>query len=103
MVLEIIEATLEARVIHLLLEMYPATVEDIRRELKARQDLLDRTLAGMVANGIVELEPLPDRTYVRLIRFDFAFVGRNVSQRKRVKHHGRPPSERKDYDGPMFG
>ena len=103
MVLEVLEDTLESRIIHLLLEMYPATTEDIERELKVKRALVDRTLRGMVSRGIVEVEPLPGRTFVRLLRYDFAFVGRKVSQRKRVKHHGKKPDKPKEYDGPMFG
>jgi len=103
MVLEMQEGTLEARIVHLLLEMYPVTAADLKRELRARPALLDRTLKGLALRGVVELESLPDRTYVRLLRFDFAFVGRKESQRRRVKHHGRPPRKPKEYEGPMFG
>ena len=103
MVVEVLDGTLEARIIHLLLEMYPATTKDLERELKVKATLLDRTLKGMVSRGLVELEPLPDRTYVRLLRYDFQFEGTKVSQRKRVRHHGKKPEEPKDYEGPMFG
>lgn len=103
MVLEMVEGTLESRVVHLLIEMYPVTVNDLARELKVRPALLDRTLKGLVSRGIVELEPLPGRTYVRLLRGDFAFVGRKASQRRRVKHRGGKREKPKDYEGPMFG
>jgi len=100
---ELLEGTLEARIVHLLLEMYPVTVEDLRRELRARADLLARTLTTMEKRGLVELEPLPDRTYVRLARMDFSFIGRKVTQQRRVKHSGKRPEKAKDYEGPMFG
>ena len=103
MVVEVLEGSLESRVIHLLLEMYPVTAADLGRELKVRPTLLDRTLRALALRGVVEFEPLPDRTYVRLLRFDFEFVGRKESQRKRVKHTGRRPEKPKDYEGPMFG
>jgi len=83
-------------------ELYPATTEDLARELKVRRDLLDRTLRSLIARGVIEVEPLPDRTYVRLLRSDFSFVGRKVSQRRRVKHHGKKTPKATDYDGPMF-
>ena len=101
--MEILDGTLEARIVHVLLEMYPVTVEDLRRELSARKDVLERTLAVMARRGLVELERLPDRTYIRLARMDFTFVGRKETQRKRVKHSGRKPGKPKDYEGPMFG
>jgi len=103
MVLVLEEGTLEARIVRLLTEMYPCTVRDLERELHARSDLLDRALKGLATRGIVEIDALPGRTYVRLLRSDFSFVGRKVSQRKRVKHHGRKPEKPKDYEGPMFG
>ncbi len=102
MVVEVLEGTLESRVIHLLLEMYPATVADIKRELKVRPGLLERTLKALATRGIVELDPLPGRTFVRLLRADFSFVGRKESQRRRVKHHGKKAPKPKDYEGPMF-
>ena len=103
MVIVVEEGTIESRILHLLMEMYPATVRDVERELKVRPDRLDRALKGLALRGIVELDPLPGRTYVRLLRSDFSFVGRKESQRKRVKHHGRKPGTPKDYEGPMFG
>ena len=102
-VLEILEGTLESRIIHVLLEMYPATTRDLERELKVKSTLLDRTLKAMRSRGIIEVEPLPDRTFVRLLRSDFRFVGRKESQRKRVKQHGGKREKPKEYDGPMFG
>jgi len=103
MTLEVLEGTLESQIIHLLLEMYPATTRDLQRELKVKPALIGRALKGMASRGLVEVEPLPDRTYVRLLRYDFRFVGTKVSQRKRVRHHGKKPEEPKDYEGPMFG
>ena|SRR2546428_3943906 len=103
MVVEVREGTLESRIIHLLLEMYPATTKDLERELKVKPTLLNRTLKAMTSRGLVEVEPLPDRTYVRLLRYDFQFVGTKVSQRKRVRHRGKKPEAPKDYEGPMFG
>ena len=102
MVLQVIEGTLESRIIHLLLEMYPTTVHDLEREMKVKPSLLARTLKGMATRGIVELEPLSDRTFVRLARYDFSFVGPKRSQRKRGKARGKGPGKPKDYEGPMF-
>jgi len=102
-VIQVVEGSVESRIIRLLLEMYPVTLRDLERELRLHDDVLQRSLKALIARGIVEVEPLPDRTYVRLLRSDFSFVGRKESQRKRVKHHGRKPGTPKDYEGPMFG
>src|SRR3972149_941013 len=59
MVIVVEEGTIESRILHLLMEMYPATVRDVERELKVRPDRLDRALKGLALRGIVELDPLP--------------------------------------------
>ena len=51
--------------------------------------------------GIVRLEPLPDKTYIRLIRQDFSFVGKK-RQRKFIKHSKGKRQKSKDYDGIMY-
>ena len=43
------------------------------------------------------------KTYVDLRRFDFSFVGRQVTQRRRLKRSGMKPGKPKEYEGPMFG
>ncbi len=103
MVIQVIEGSVESRILRLLLEMYPVTVRDLERELRLHDDVLQRSLKGLISRGIVEVEPLPDRTYVRLLRRDFAFSGLKPSQRRRVRHHGGKSEKTKDYDGPMFG
>ena len=52
--------------------------------------------------GIVQLEPLCDKTYIRLSRNDFSFVGKK-RQRKFIKHHsGKKKQEQEDYEGIMY-
>ncbi|MDG6221564.1 MAG: hypothetical protein QCI38_08995, partial [Candidatus Thermoplasmatota archaeon] len=48
--------------------------------------MLQREIARLVSKGYVQLEPLPDKTYVRLLRLDFSFVGRNETQKRSLKH-----------------
>ncbi|UCE91937.1 MAG: MarR family transcriptional regulator [Methanobacteriota archaeon] len=60
-------SALEIRIVKFLGENYPVTVDDIRRGLSVRRDTLARALKSLVTKGIVELEPLPDKTYVRLL------------------------------------
>lgn len=103
MVVQIVEGTVESKILHVLLEMYPVTVRDLERELNLRGDVLERTLKALSARGIIEVEPLPDRTFVRLLRRDFSFSGLKPSQRRRVRQHGAKAETPKDYEGPMFG
>jgi len=102
-VIQIVDGTVESKILRLLLEMYPVTVRDLERELNLRGDVIQRSLKALAARGVVEVEPLPDRTYVRLLRRDFSFSGLKPSQRRRVRHHGGKSEKLKDYDGPMFG
>jgi len=95
-------STLEGRILKLLLEKYPATVADLEFALRIPAERLQRTLKALQSRGIVEVETVGEKTYVRLLRTDFSFVGRQVTQRRRVKRTGRT-SETKDYEGPMFG
>jgi hypothetical protein len=46
-------------------ERYPVTVEELRRALRLRPTAFDMALRGLVMKGMVQLEPLEDKTYVR--------------------------------------
>jgi DNA-binding transcriptional ArsR family regulator len=102
MPIEIESDSLEARVIRILLETYPVTLSDLKWQLKVSPDILTRTLKALQSRGILELEELPDQTFIRLLRTDFSFVGRKATQRKRYKHKGKK-SEKEEYEGMMFG
>ncbi len=100
--IEITSGTLEERIIKLLQKTYPITVEDIKKELHISKDIALRTLKKFQMKGIVKLEPLPDKTYVRLMRHDFSFIGKK-RQRKFIKHRsGAKKKEPNEYDGTMF-
>jgi DNA-binding transcriptional ArsR family regulator len=102
MPVEIDSDSLEARILRILIKTYPVTTSDLRWELKISPNILERTLKALQSRGIVELEELPDKTFIRLIRRDISFVGRKATQRKRVKRKGKRP-EKKEYDGMMYG
>jgi len=99
--IEIITGTLEERVIKLLLKTYPITVFDIGEKLHLSKSTVMRELKKFQIKGVVRLEPLPDKIYVRLLRRDFSFIGK--PQRKFAKHHFKvKKQEPKDYDGMMY-
>ncbi len=102
MPIEIESDSLEARLLRVLLKTYPITTANLKWELKVSSGILERTLKGLQSRGIIELEVLPDKTFVRLLRSDISFVGRKATQRKRFKHKGKR-SGKQDYDGMMFG
>ena len=100
--IEIVKGTLEEQVIRLLQKKYPITIEDVERELHHSRAMVERILQKLQVKGIVRLEPLPDRTYIRLLRNDFRFVGIQ-RQRKFLKHSTEGKKQKsKEYDGIMF-
>ena len=99
--IEIITGTLEERIIKLLLKTYPITVSDIGGKLHLSKSTVMRVLKKFQIKGVVRLDPLPDKIYVRLLRRDFSFIGK--PQRKFIKHHSVvKKQESKDYDGMMY-
>ncbi len=76
----------ETRVLKVLRDWYPITIEELRDELRMRPDTLDRTLRSMVVKGVVALEPLSDKTYVRLLMSDVSIA----SKGKRPKTGDEP-------------
>ncbi len=96
--IEIERGSLEARIIEVLLEVYPITITGLRKELSLSELRAKTALKRLQTRGIIALEPLPDTTYIRLLRRDFHFIGRKATQRKPIKRSGGK-KEGKDYDG----
>jgi hypothetical protein len=80
--IEITAGTLEEQIIALLQKTYPITISDIVRRLHVPRERVEWVLHKFQVKGIVKLEPLPDKTYIRLLRNDFHFIG--------GKHHRKP-------------
>ena len=58
---------LEARIVAVLTRRYPITTDELGEELSVRPDTLERTLKALAVKGVLILEPLPDKTYIRLV------------------------------------
>lgn len=100
--IEITTGTLEEQIIKLLQKKYPITIFDIEKELQASRKIIVRVLQKLQVKGIVQLEALPDKTYIRLLRRDFRFTGKK-RQRKFLKHRtGKKRQEPEEYDGIMY-
>ncbi len=99
--IEITSGTHEERIIKLLQEIYPITVEQISNRLKLSKKIVKRVLQKFQVKGIVKLEPLPDKTYVCLLRRDISFVSKK-RQRKFIKHHRDKKKEPDEYNGIMY-
>ena len=96
--IEIKKGTLEERIIRALQQHYPITLKQLSKKLGISQNRLKTELLKMQSKNIVELEPLPDKIYVRLIRFDFLFVGRR-RQYKFIKKKKMRAGEKEEEEG----
>ena len=90
--------SLEARILRFLMENYPVTIKDLSTGLGIKEGTLKPKLEEMGRVGILRLEPLPDKTFIRLLRSDFSFVGIRPEQRKGIVKKS-PGQKVKDYEG----
>ncbi|HEC89368.1 MAG TPA: HTH domain-containing protein [Thermoplasmatales archaeon] len=84
--IEITVGTYEEQIIRILQEKYPITIEDLEKSLHLSRKTIDKTLYKLQIMGVIQLDPLPDKTYIRLLRNDFKFVQKK-RQYKFIKHH----------------
>jgi len=88
--------SLEARIVRFLQEIYPVTMKDIRREFREPAGRIDIALKRLQMAGIIEIERLPDTTYIRLIKA-VGSVGSRPLNRRAIKHERS--KKRAEYDG----
>jgi len=99
--IEIKTGTLDEKIIRLLLNKYPITVKELIINLNISREVGLRVLKKYQTKGILQLESLPNKTFIRLIRNDFSFIGKK-NQRKFIKHKSGKKPKKKDYDGIMY-
>lgn len=99
--IEITRGTIDERIIKVLQKNYPVTIQMLKEKLHLSKQQILRDLKKLQMKGIVQLDPLPDKTYIRLLRNDFNFVNKK-RQRKFIKHSKSKQSKSKDYDGMMY-
>jgi predicted ArsR family transcriptional regulator len=98
--IEIVKGTIEERIIRVLQKIYPITVKDLQDELHLSKNSVLRFLNKLKTKGVIQLEPLPDKTYIRLLRNDFSFIGKK-HQRKFIKHSSEK-KKNEEYNGMMY-
>ncbi len=102
--IEIKTGTMEEKIIKILQKEYPVTLEVLGKKLHISKKTVEFELFKLSSKGIVELEPLPDRTYIRLLRTDIRFIGRH-HQEKFIKRKKMKVAENgeENKDDIMFG
>jgi len=63
----VLRSSIEHRIIEYASAHYPLTSDELARALHVSVDLIWVELRKMESKGLVELDVLPDRTYVRLL------------------------------------
>ena len=101
--IEIKTGTMEEKIIKILQEFYPITVEEISKKLHVSKSNAEFELIKLQSKGIVEIEPLPGKTFVRLLRHDFTFVGRRHQKKFIKRKRGRIAEKEEDENDIMFG
>ncbi len=87
-------SALEARIVAILKDWYPITVEELRDELSLRPSELDRALKSLMVKGIIAFEPLSDKTYIRLLVPEIVVEsGRKGRSDKRRRPKKRPEDD----------
>jgi len=89
---------LEARILGILKDWYPITVEELRDELGVSKIALERALKALMVKGVVQLEPLSDKTYIRLLIPEVA-----VETDRKRKSKPPPPKDNHWDDAMMYG
>lgn len=92
---------LQARILSILKDWYPITLEELKDELALPTNVLERSLKGLMVKGVIALEPLSDKTYIRLLVPEIVIDVERTSP-KRKKKRARPLPEREDGDSIMY-
>jgi len=99
--IQINKDSLEARILRFLMQNYPVTLKELSQELKIKESTLKPKLDELRKMGILEFDHLPDKTFIRLLRSDFNFVGIRPEQRrglmKKFSKH-----KKEDYEGMAY-
>ncbi len=95
--IDIVRGSLEEQIIKVLQKTYPITTFELALRLRVSQKNVERILKKFQIKGIIKLDILPDKIYVRLLRNDFRFVGAKL-QRKPIKKKSFKSTKEYDID-----
>lgn len=87
--------SVEAKILKVLLQKYPIDDLKVVELTGLGKKEVARVLNSMEARGWLIIERLPERSFIRMRRFDFTFLGRDETQRKAVKHRSKDRKKKK--------
>lgn len=91
------------RILRLLAERYPITVDEVAVMLGLRPDVVRLEVKRLRALGLVVVESPGGTDYVALSGAGFRVVGLPGSEAARLRKQGKPPSPKpRDPDDPAF-
>ncbi len=99
-------SSLEAKILLLLIEVYPITDREIAEYLGTSPRKVEASLKVLAKKGLIRLEPLPDTNFVTLASGNFSFKGRETEQLKKVREKLEKRKSFKtpdDNSGGMYG
>jgi len=96
--MEINKDSMEARILKFLMENYPITVKELSKGIGVKGSTLKPVLLELRRMRILDFDFLPDKTFIRLLRSDFNFIGRKPEQRKGIVKKSSKQTV-KDYEG----
>ena len=88
--IEIKTGTMEEKIIKILQKEYPMTLEVLSKKLHVPKKTVEFELFKLSSKGIVEIEPLPNRTFIRILRSDIRFIGRRHQEKFIKRKKGKP-------------
>jgi len=101
--IDIKTGTIEERIIKMLQKEYPITVKELSRKLGISMEKLKTELLKLQSKNVIVLESLPDKTFIRLIRFDIRFIGRRRQYKFIKKKKMRIEEEEDERNDIMYG
>ena len=104
--IEVVKGTMEERIIKILQKDYPITLKELSRKIGISEKKTKMELLKLQSRGIIVMERLPDKIFIRLLRFDFVFVGRRRQykfiKRKKMKAGEGTEEEEERKDDIMY-
>lgn len=91
-----------SRILLLLGERHPVTIEQVRLALRLRPDVVERECRKLAAQGLVVLEPLGEETYVALTGAGITHLGLPPKDVERLRARRLPAAKPRDEHDPAF-